>query len=230
MSDTKYYLGFASSPQLEDRAVELLERHNTGAKESHIPLMESTMDYFIPELIDAFLVKMVDAIGLSKMATKVVHSTADVIGKTGKMLVPQLIKKRSNQELAPMVEFVDEIYLRADQVDTGKASTGCEIDEQTYTRIKRIISEVQAGRIEENRAELNDLMGLTVDIMLDGFMRRSVGLLKHGFVVRKIADGAISTCQAAGHGVVNKVFKNLDDEQMVRLSDYFDSLVISAKA
>lgn len=60
-------------------------------------------------------------------------------------------------------------------------------------------------------------------------MKKAVGLVKHGFVVRKIIDGAVATSQAAGHGVVNKVFKKLDDEQMVRLADYFDTLVISAQ-
>ena len=85
---TKYYLAFASSRDLEGAAIELLRRHENGVKDSHIPLMESTMDYFIPEMLDAFLVRTVDAIGLSSMPTKVVHSTADVIGKTAKMLVP----------------------------------------------------------------------------------------------------------------------------------------------
>ena len=72
-------------------------------------------------------------------------------------------------------------------------------------------------------------MSLTVDIMLEGFMKRAINLLKHGFVVRKIADGAIATCQAAGHGVVNKVFKKLDDEQMLHLANYFDTLILSAQ-
>lgn len=225
----KYYLGFESSKELEGAAIELIDRHKSGSKDSHIPLMEDTMELFIPEIMHAFLVGTVDAIGLSHMATKVVHSTADVIGKSARMLVPQLLKKRSNTELAPMVDFVDEVYVRPEQAYDGKAHTGCEIDPSTYQRMKRVISEIKAGNIESNRKELGELMSLTVDLLLEGIMKRAVNLLKHGFVVRKIADGAIATCQAAGHGVVNKVFKNLDDEQMLRLANYFDSLVISAR-
>tara|TARA_B100000902_G_scaffold63781_2_gene70533 strand:- start:566 stop:1255 length:690 start_codon:yes stop_codon:yes gene_type:complete len=226
---TKYYLAFASSRDLEGAAIELLRRHENGVKDSHIPLMESTMDYFIPEMLDAFLVRTVDAIGLSSMSTKVVHSTADVIGKTAKMLVPHLLKKRSNKELEPMIGFVDEIYIRPEQADNGLASTGCEIDQATYERMKRVVAGIQAGEVQANRAELSELMSLTVDIMLEGFMKRAINLLKHGFVVRKIADGAIATCQAAGHGVVNKVFKKLDDEQMLHLANYFDTLILSAQ-
>ncbi len=226
---TKYYVGFASSRDLEGAAIELLDRHERGAEDSHIPLMESTMELFIPEMLNAFLVDTVDALGLSKMATKVVHSTADVIGKTAKMLVPQLLKKRSNEELTPMIEFVDEIYIRAHQSSNGKACTGCEMDKATYDRMKNVVEAVRAGKIEENRGELMELMSVTVDLLLEGLMKRAINTLKHGFVVRKICDGAISTCQAAGHGVVNKVFKKLNDEQMLHLANYFDTLLISAE-
>jgi hypothetical protein len=229
MSGTKYYLGFASSKPLEDAAIKLLDRHEQGVKESHVPLMEDTMELFIPEMLHAFLVGTVDAIGLSNMSTKVVHSTADVIGKTAKMLIPHLLKKRSNQELEPMVLFVDEMYIRPHQADNGKANTGCEIDKNTYDRIKRVIKGIQAGEIEANRAELTELMSMTVDILMEGLMKRAINLLKHGFVVRKLSDGAIATCQAAGHGVVNKVFKKLEDEQMIHLANYFETLVISAE-
>ncbi len=229
MSETKYYLAFASSPELESSAVELLDRHAKGVKESHIPLMESTMDFFIPELLHAFLVGSVDAVGLSNMATKIVHSTSDLLGKTARMIVPHVLKKRSNEELEPMVGFVDEIYVRPEEASNGKANTGCEIDKPTYDRIQHVISEIRAGNGEEVRGDLNELMSLTVDLLLDGLMKRSVNLVKHGFVVRKIIDGAVSTCQAAGHSVVNKVFKKLDADQMLRLADYFDTLVISAE-
>ena len=226
---TKYYLAFASSKDLEGAAIELLQRHERGAKDSHVPLMESTMDFFIPEMMAAFLVDTVDALGLSKMATKVIHSTADVIGKTAKMLVPHLLKKRSNEELEPMIEFVDSIYVRDHQSSNGKACTGCEMDQATYERMKKVVEEVRSGRIEENRAELTALMSLTVDLLLEGLMKEAINKLKHGFVVRKIADGAIATCQAAGHGVVNKVFKKLDDDQLLHLANYFDTLLISAE-
>ena len=229
MPDTKYYLAFASSQDLESRAIELLDRHERGVKDSHVPLMESTMDLFIPELLHAFLVGTVDAIGLSNMATKIVHSTSDLLTKTARMLVPHMLKKRSNKELEPMIGFVDEVYVRKEMANSDQAYTGCEIDKPTYDRIQRVIAEIRAGNGQEVRGELNDLMGLTVDLLLEGLMKKAVGLVKHGFVVRKIIDGAVATSQAAGHGVVNKVFKKLDDEQMVRLADYFDTLVISAQ-
>lgn len=226
---TKYYLGFASSAALEQSAITLLEKGNSGTKESLVPYMEKSMEFFIPELTQAFLVGTVDAIGLSSMATKIVHSTADLIDKTSKMLVTQLLKKRTNEELKPLIGFVDDIYQRPETTSTGKAATGCEISKKDYDRIQHVIAESRAGRAKEVLPELHDLMTLVVDTMLEELMKRPIALLPLNFVVRKVADGAIATCKAAGHGVTNKVFKKLEDDQLIHLANYFDTLVLSAE-
>jgi len=226
---TKYYLGFASSPELENAAIVLLDNSAKNVKESHVPHMEKTMEFFVPEMMQAFLVGTVDAVGLNHTATKIVHTTADLIGKTANMLVPHLLRKRSNEELEPLVDFVDDIYVRADTTSTGKASTGCEIDKHTYDRMQYVISEVRAGNGQQVLPELHDLMSQVVDIMLEGFMKRSISLIKLNFVVRKISDGAVSTCKAAGHGVVNKVFKKLEEEQLIHVANYFDQLIFTAE-
>lgn len=229
MSQTKYYMAFAASDKLDNSAKDLLERRAQGTQESYVPALEQTMEYFIPEMMDAFLVGTVDAVGLSKMSTKVVHSTADVLSKTARMIVPHLLKKRSNQELDPMVDFVDEVRIPEETTVKNKPYSGCEIDKPTHDKIQHVISEIRAGNGEQVRGELNEIMSLTVDILLEGLMKRAINQVKQGFVVRKITDGAIATCRAAGHGVVNKVFKKLEENQLIHLANYFDELVITAQ-
>lgn len=226
---TKYYLGFASSTALEQSTIALLEKSASGTRDSLVPNMEHALELFIPELMQAFLVGTVDVIGLSPVATKIVHSTGDIIDKTSKMLVGQLLKKRSNDELKPLVGFVDDIYLRPETTSTGKATTACELPKESYDRMQHVIAEVRAGNGKQVLPELHELMTLVVDTMLEQLMKRPITMLPLNFVVRKVADGAIATCKAAGHGVVNKVFKKLDDEQLVRLANYFDSLLLTAE-
>jgi len=222
-------MAFKSSRELEDCAVELLDRHARGAEESYVQLMIDTMEYFIPELLHSFLVGTVDAIGLSNMATKIVHSTSDLMSKTGRMLVPQLLKKRTNEELTPLIGFVEDISLWADQTENGKTCCGAELSKESYDRMKNVVVRVRDGEVEAVRQEITELMIIAVDTMLDSLMKRPIDMLDLGFVTRKVANGAISTCHAAGHGVVHKVFNKLDNEQMVRLVDYFDTLVITAE-
>ena len=76
--------------------------------------------------------------------------------------------------------------------------------------------------------ELHQVMLQVVDIVLEGFMLRAVRLLKLNFVMRKLVDATAATCRGAGHMVVNKVLKNLDNDQLDRMAEYFDKLIFTA--
>lgn len=226
---TKYYLGFKASESLHQCADEVLENRANQSVKPYAPMMNELVKYFVPELLDSFLIQTADAVGLSPRASKIVHGAADTIGKASSVLVGKLLAKRSNDELEGMVSFVDETYLRAATCSNGANSVGCEIDKDLYDQMKRLVADVQAGKTQEVMPELHDVMIKTVDVVLDGFMLKAISLLKINFVLRKICDATIITCRGAGHMVVNKVFKSLDDDQMKRLADYFDELIISAE-
>ena len=225
---TRYYLGFKSSPELVDNATKLLENRDAGHPEPYAPTMNQLVKYFVPELLDAFLIKTADAVGLSPRASKIVHSAADTIGKASSVLVGKLLAKRNNDELAGLVQFVDDTFLRAATCSNGADSCGCEIPEELHGRIKRLMQEIRDGNAEQVRPEIHDVMIETVDVVLEGFMIRAISLLKINFVLRKVCDATIATCRGAGHMVVNKVFKKLDEKQLNRLADYFDGLLLTA--
>ena len=225
----KYYLGFESSAGLVENAEKLLANRDAGHPEPYAPTMHELVKYFVPELLDAFLIQTADAVGLSPRASKIVHSSADTIGKASSTLVGKLLAKRDNDELAGLVEFVDDTFVRAETVSSGADSCGCEISETLYRDIKRLMQEIRDGNAEQFRPEIHDVMIQTVDVVLEGFMIRSISLLKVNFVLRKVCDASIATCRGAGHLVVNKVFKKLDEEQLNRLADYFDDLLLEAE-
>ncbi|MDX1695176.1 MAG: hypothetical protein R3208_15530 [Ketobacteraceae bacterium] len=224
----KYYLGFKASPGLVENAEKLLANRDAGHPEPYAPTMHELVRYFVPELLDAFLLQTADAVGLSQRASRIVHSASDTIAKAATALVGKLLAKRSNEELAGLVEFVDDTFLRAEICSNNADSCGCEMPKKMYDDIKRLMQEIRDGNAEQHRPEINAVMLKTVDVVLEGFMIRAISLLKINFVLRKVSDAAIVTCRGAGHMVVNKVFKNLDEEQLRRLADYFDDLLLEA--
>ena len=226
---TKYYLGFKSSPGLVASAQALLDNRDTGHTEPYAPMMNEVVKYFVPELLDAFLIQTADAVGLSHRASKIVHGAAETIGKASSVLVGKLLSKRDNDELAGLVEFVDDTYLRAATCSNGADSCGCEISQELHDQMKRLVTEIRAGNAQQVMPELHKVMITTVDVVLEGFMIRAIGLIKINFVLRKVCDATIATCRGAGHMVVNKVFKALDDAQLQRLANYFDDLILSAE-
>ncbi len=226
MSGKKYYLGFATSTDLEGRFQSVLEHSAQAGSSSLLSPIESSLELFVPELLQSFLVDTADMLQLSSWARKMVHSTADVIRKTSLMLIPKLLKKRSNEELQSAVEFTRDIYLPGSVNNHESSYAGSEIDAATFARFERIMRDIDAGKTQEVQQDLIDAMPLIVDTLVDGFMKRSINTVERSFVTRKLADGAIATCRAAGHGVVNKVFKDLTFDQYPIVADFLRSRLV----
>lgn len=230
MAETKYFLGFPASQELEASTQKLLTMRANGSSENYGPQLEKVVSHFVPELLNAFLVEPADSMGLQGMAAKVVHSTADVISKSVNMLVPKLIRKRNNAELNPMIDMIEEMYVREDECSRGETFVGMPMDKARYERFTHVIAEIRAGNGAQVQGDVHDMMSMIVDMQVNGIMQRSVDALKPGFVVKKLADGAVATCRSAGHGVVNKVFKQLDEKQLGHVANRIDSQLVYSPA
>ncbi len=223
---TRYFLAFPASDELKEAAEKVLQLQKDQAAESWVPYFDRLVSLFIPAFMENMLLNTCDAVGLSPRASKLIHSTAESLSNTISAMVAKLIKKRSNQELTPLADFVDDVYLRAENTSTGVDSVGSEIGQQHYEDILRVTQEVRNGNLEQVRDELTQVMLRTVDLITDNMMVRTINLLKVNFVLQKICDAAVATARGAGHLVVNKVFKNLDEESMLRLGDFFEKMLV----
>ncbi len=226
---TKYYLGYQATHELVYCADRVLANRHGGAKDHYVPMMNELVCRFVPETLDAMLLDTADAVGLSPGSQKIVHGAADTIAKASTLLVTKLIANRKNQELEPLVTYVDDTYLRAADCSRGVNSVACEVDRRHYEKIKLMISEVREGNHDQIRPSLHEIMTQTVDVILEGFMIRMIEAIKVNFFMRKMCDAAIVTSRGASHMVVNKVFKHLNEAQLNRLADHFDRLILTSK-
>ncbi|OUS27628.1 hypothetical protein A9Q99_14410 [Gammaproteobacteria bacterium 45_16_T64] len=224
---TRYFLAFAVSPELKSAADNVLDHYERKTPESWSPHFDTLMELFIPAFLKALMLDTCDAVGLSPRASKLIHSASNTLSKTITAMVGKLLKKRTNEELEPLAQFVKDTYLTAETCSNGKVSVGCELGEKVYNDITRLTGEVRDGRLDEVRDELAVVMIQVVDACIDNMMVEIIGLLKVNFVVKKICDAAVVTSRAAGHMVVNKVFKDLDEPSMLRLGDFFDDMLVT---
>ena len=227
----RYYMGFAASQQLEEDSLTLLRNFDSDVAESQVSQFEKVMDNFLPEMIQSLLLDSTDAVGIQGWGHKFVHSTADVMTKTAHVLMHKMIKNRSNDDLVPMVVYVETkpLYGRKRPVPVKHLSP-VKLKKDFYDRVSFVIEEIKQGRAEDVQEELHDLMSQTVDIMLDGFMDRAIALATLNVVMRKIANGAVATCRGAGHAVVNKVFKKLESHQLTELAHFYENMLVTAEA
>lgn len=222
------YLGFRASEQLRDDSERLIENIRNQTSESQVPQVNRVLQNFIPEMLDAFLLDVCTVVELGPTSTKVVRGAAGTITKTVNMLVKQLLKKRTNEELVPIAEYMDQMMIRANEASNNLTTIACLLDDSLYQRMRDVIQEVREGDNPQAQLPvLTELMHEVTDVSLKGFFERPVNLLKMNIVVRKLANTGLDTCRSAIRMVINKVFKTLSDEQLVKLVDYFEELLIT---
>lgn len=229
MSHTKYYIGFAASEKLAAETRRLLEMRGNVPPQMMLKQIETMVDLFVPEVLHNMLVGCCDAIGLSPMATKVVNGSVDTINSATRLLIGQIMKKRTDDEIVAISAFVDDIFLPADRNSLGKDGAGAEISKAKFDEMRYVTDEVLAGRSQHVLPQLHVLMIEIADLIQDSFMKRPLDVLNLNFVVRKIVDGTFVTCKGAAHLVVNRVFKNLSEDELKRMAEYFSALMVTAE-
>ncbi|CBL43803.1 hypothetical protein HDN1F_02200 [gamma proteobacterium HdN1] len=230
MSTTQYFIGFQASEQLTTQAKRLLELRGNVPPQTLLKPLEQVVEPFIPEVLTNMLANSVEAVGLSPMASKVVNGAVDTLNSAARLLVSKLLKKRSDDEIVNMSGFIDDIYLPANRTSNGLDCCGAEISQKDFEEMKFIISEIRAGRAQSVVPRLNAIMIDVADLVLESFMKRPLSVLDLNFVIRKVVDGTFATSRAATHMVVNRVYKQLNDEELLRFADYFDKQLFSATA
>jgi|GEM_PF-1904040 len=226
MTTKRYFLAFPVSTELDGAMSDVQASCREQRSESWLPYHSQLMSLYTPEILDAFLVDACDAVGLSPWAEKIVHSVAGSMSKLSASLSAKLLKKRSNQELQPFAEFIESLYVSSEESSNGMNSTGCEIGEEMHDQLTKTFQSVRDGYLEAVRPELIALMLECQRISIDAMMTPAIEIFKINAVVKMFAEAAVSTSRSAGKMVINRVFKRLDEHQMLRLCDYYGNMLV----
>ncbi|PCJ44487.1 MAG: hypothetical protein COA99_06815 [Moraxellaceae bacterium] len=225
---TRYFLSFPASVPLAHEIEALLELQIHSPTEKVVPHVERLMELFVPTFLKGALTDVGDAAMLSPRANKVIASAVATIAKTVSFMLGKMIKKRSNEELAELIEFIGDTYISSGQCSSGVTSIGCDIGEDLFVNLKRLMGEVRKGNLEEVREEQGEVMIQIVNKYIDNMMQNMIDTLSVNFVVKKICNAAVATCRGAGHMVVNRVFKGMDEEAMINVVDFFEDRLVTA--
>jgi len=229
MAAINYYLGFVASEELSKTVKQVLVNFENKEVTSQAPYMIKLSKLFVPELLDTFLLNITGSVGIQGVGVRVINSTASTITKTCDLLASRLLKKLSNEDLRPLVGFIDNTFLPAATNSYEKDTVACEISEEQFLRFREISEKLKAGEGLEIRSDVDRMMVEIVDAMLNGFMKAALNATKMNFVLKKVSNAATETCRGAAVMVVNKVFKKLNGEQLFQLGEYCHDLALTAE-
>mgnify|MGYP000470210126 CR=1 FL=1 len=222
----RYYMAFSASPELVFTAERVLALPSSTANENWEQAFKDYNGLHIPGLINGYLIYPCDSIGLSVGSAKIIHSAAETMSKTATAMTNSLFKKRTNDELIPIIGIVNDAFVEDKYSSTNQHVSGYEIGKELFDKMQRSFEEVRNGRLEEVREELISTMLQTTDVILKKSIQRYVSSLQLSMVSRKVASVAVATCRSANHMVVNKVFKKMDNESMIKLAGLLEDLLV----
>lgn len=227
---TQYYIGYPTSEELAQVTRRVEENRQAGGAEPYAPMMNKFVALMLPELLKTLLVDTANNIQVDSRKLKIVNSSVATINKAIVFMCDKLIGNRSNRELSSMARYVDDTFLPADVSSKGKDCIGCVIDPELYQRMRQLEDVVKNGKTDKKfHKDLDKLLADTVDAVVDGFLTNPLSHFKLSFILRKVKDGAIATCKSAGHLVIRKVFSNLSQDQLLKLTQELERLVVTVE-
>ena len=227
MSQKTVYVAFPSSEKLHQTTDGFIHRMNEGAKYPEPAVVEAIMSDFLDEALRAFFLAPTDLLGLSASMTRIVHLTSDTISGATHVVVKRASKKMDIKQNREAAKYMDSIRMQANDADGNLTwFVAFPISDHMASHAQSAIELAEAGEYEQARPRLTAFLHELTDVALHWYFEEPMKLLGFGPVMRKICSVAVETTRKASHGLINKVFTKLDDQQLTEAARYMDSLLV----
>ncbi len=211
------FFGFIPSKELLDSIQTAQQKKNSS--EPLYPLRDKTALLINDEIIDAILTELVRRFPQSDKRDTA-EKLAGYVKSTVAVLLKQLMGKASNDVVKQSIEFSNSsLFKDAD----GNLRVGEHLDASLVTNLKTTFDEIKAGN-DVNKAALAELYKQFTEATVRHFMTDFNKTLDLGMIKRKAADIGASAVTKAVHIATDKIFLNLNKDELRILAEYHDTL------
>lgn len=175
------------------------------------------VDFMTDRMLSLFLVEPSQMITLSGTQQKVIDFAVTTAGKASHMLTRQIFKKTTNEQFAPIVSNVEQMYWRAGSDNDDVALLAVDLAPSLAENFIKAADLCLAGEGKANIDLVTGAMDSLADAVIDDFFVVNTKEVKIGFVTQKALNVGIEGSRKAIHSVSKKVLSGLDD---AHLRDY----------
>lgn len=217
---TRIYIATPSPQQLEDNTNLFLAAMKSGSRAPQNQLFTTITFDFLDLMLQALFFGPTAQITLNSFRQRLTDALGSVIKSTAHGLIRSIIAKLSNEELRPLVAYVEDRRIYLD----GISHTTFPLPTHFATRFQVLHEAIMSGN-RDNIDEQIDVMNEFIDIALQYLLRIPIDLLKLGFIARKGAELGHATVRALAHSTVRKLATDISLEENQKLSLYFYQLM-----
>lgn len=211
------FFGFIPSQELLSSIQTAQTKKNSS--EPLYPLRDKTALLINDEIIDSILTELVRRFPPSEKRDTA-EKLASYIKSSVAVLLKQLLSKASNDVVKQSIEFSNRSLF---QDTEGNIRVGEMLDPSLVTNLKMTFANIKAGQ-DVNKAALAELYKQFAEATVRHFMTNFNKTLDLGMIKRKAADLGAKAVIKAVHIAADKIFLNLNKEELLVVAEYHDTL------
>jgi hypothetical protein len=223
----KPYVAFLSSDDLHQRTDEYICLMRAGGR-PNAALLGEVMNHFTRDSLNAFMLQPIEHLGISGGQRRLVEFAADTVQKSTQVVLKATLHKLDHDQHRNSAAYMDSLRLQLPHPEQADDAwfVSFEAPDDFATRAR---ASMARARNEGPQAELREtihVMKTLTDLALLNYYERPLGILRFGPIMRKITDVAVSTVRKGTHSTIESLIPKLDEDQLLKGIDYFDSLLI----
>ena len=211
------FFGFIPSQELLSSIQTAQAKKNSS--EPLYPLRDKTALLINDEIIDSILTELVRRFPPSDKRDTA-EKLASYIKSSVAVLLKQLMSKASNDVVKQSIEFSNNSLF---QDAEGNIRVGEMLDPSLVTNLKMTFANIKAGQ-DVNKAALAELYKQFAEATVRHFMTDFNKTLDLGMIKRKAADLGATAVIKAVHIAADKIFLNLNKDELLVVAEYHDTL------
>lgn len=221
------HIAFIASPGLHQDTAELIAAIDARSNTSQAELMIRIVNNFTNEILQVFFLDMTALLALSPFMEKVVAGSVNTIKSTTQTVSRKIIHKLDNTQLHPLADYMSNVMLTGTDADgVEKPYVGFPINAATHSRLTALVAHMHNGDPKTHVHELMHMLNEITDLAITAYLITPIELLKLGFILRKLAEGAITMVRGAIHLLIGKLLPDLNATQLRALARYLDNMVL----
>lgn len=211
------FFGFLPSKELLD-SIETAQQKKKSSEPLY-PLRDKTALLINDEIIDAILTELVRRFPASDKRDTA-EKLAGYVKSTVAVLLKQLLSKASNDVVRQSIDFSHKSLFKDAE---GNLRVGENLDSGLVTNLKTTFAEIKVGN-NVDKAALANLYKQFAEATVRHFMTDFNKTLDLGMIKRKAAEMCASAVTKAVYIAIDKIFLNLDQEELHVVAEYHDTL------
>lgn len=211
------FFGFLPSKELLD-SIETAQQKKKSSEPLY-PLRDKTALLINDEIIDAILTELVRRFPASDKRDTA-EKLAGYVKSTVAVLLKQLLSKASNDVVRQSIDFSHKSLFKDAE---GNLRVGENLDSGLVTNLKTTFAEIKVGN-NVDKVALANLYKQFAEATVRHFMTDFNKTLDLGMIKRKAAEMCASAVTKAVYIAIDKIFLNLDQEELRVVAAYHDTL------